>query len=48
MIGYVTMGMTLAPMIGPALGGIMDELFGWQSHVRDCFSFSGRSLSCCC
>jgi DHA1 family bicyclomycin/chloramphenicol resistance-like MFS transporter len=31
MIGYVTMGMTLAPMIGPALGGIMDELFGWQS-----------------
>ena len=31
MIGYVTMGMTLAPMIGPALGGIMEELFGWQS-----------------
>ncbi|KGF67233.1 multidrug MFS transporter [Hoeflea sp. BAL378] len=31
MIGYVTMGMTLAPMIGPALGGIMDEMFGWQS-----------------
>ena len=24
MIGYVTMGMTLAPMIGPALGGIME------------------------
>jgi DHA1 family bicyclomycin/chloramphenicol resistance-like MFS transporter len=31
MIGYVTMGMTLAPMIGPALGGVMDEVFGWQS-----------------
>lgn len=31
MIGYVTMGMTLAPMIGPALGGVMEELFGWQS-----------------
>lgn len=31
MIGYVTMGMTLAPMIGPALGGVMDEIFGWQS-----------------
>lgn len=31
MIGYVTMGMTLAPMIGPAFGGILDEVFGWRS-----------------
>ncbi|KJS18443.1 MAG: multidrug MFS transporter [Hoeflea sp. BRH_c9] len=31
MIGYVTMGMTLAPMVGPALGGILEDLFGWQS-----------------
>jgi MFS transporter, DHA1 family, multidrug resistance protein len=31
MIGYVTMGMTLAPMIGPALGGVLEEVFGWQS-----------------
>ena len=39
MIGYVTMGMTLAPMIGPALGGIMEELFGWQSVFALLFLF---------
>ncbi|WP_093966059.1 multidrug effflux MFS transporter [Actibacterium lipolyticum] len=32
MIGYVTMGMSVVPMIGPALGGILDEAFGWQAN----------------
>jgi len=31
MIGYVTMGMALAPMLGPMLGGTLDRLFGWQA-----------------
>jgi DHA1 family bicyclomycin/chloramphenicol resistance-like MFS transporter len=31
MIGYVTMGMSLAPMISPMLGGFLDESLGWQS-----------------
>jgi len=31
MIGYVTMGMALVPMIAPAIGGGLDALFGWQS-----------------
>lgn len=31
MIGYVMMGMALVPMIGPAIGGLLDELFGWQA-----------------
>lgn len=30
-IGYITMGMALAPMVGPAIGGVMDELYGWRS-----------------
>ncbi len=30
-IGYVTMGMALVPMIGPMIGGALDEAFGWQS-----------------
>jgi MFS transporter, DHA1 family, multidrug resistance protein len=30
-IGYVTMGMAVAPMIGPAIGGLLDELYGWQA-----------------
>ncbi len=31
MIGYVTMGMSIVPMIGPVIGGAMDGVFGWQS-----------------
>ncbi|WP_049836130.1 multidrug effflux MFS transporter [Octadecabacter temperatus] len=31
MIGYVTMGMSVVPMLGPALGGSLDEAFGWQA-----------------
>ncbi|WP_157015532.1 multidrug effflux MFS transporter [Mesorhizobium xinjiangense] len=30
-IGYVTMGMALVPMIGPVIGGFLDEWYGWQS-----------------
>jgi len=32
MIGYVTMGMALVPMIAPALGGFLDVIFGWQAN----------------
>ncbi len=31
MIGYVTMGLAVAPMLGPAIGGVMDTAFGWRS-----------------
>ncbi|MEP3304584.1 MAG: MFS transporter, partial [Roseibium sp.] len=30
MIGYVTMGMTVGPMLGPVFGGLLDESYGWQ------------------
>ncbi len=30
-IGYVSMAMAIAPMLGPILGGVLDELFGWRS-----------------
>lgn len=32
MIGYVTMGMSIAPMFGPAIGGVLDEAFGWHAN----------------
>ena len=32
MIGYVTMGMTIVPMIGPVLGGVLSDLLGWQAN----------------
>ncbi len=31
MIGYVTMGMAVAPMIAPAIGGGLDAQFGWKA-----------------
>ena len=31
MIGYVTMGMALVPMVAPMIGGALDEAFGWRS-----------------
>ncbi len=30
MIGYVTMGMTVMPTLAPAIGGLLDQSFGWQ------------------
>lgn len=31
MIGFVTMGMAVVPMISPMIGGVLDELFGWKA-----------------
>ncbi len=30
-IGYVTMGMAVVPMVSPALGGLLEELFNWKA-----------------
>lgn len=32
LLGYVSMGMALAPMMAPPIGGILADLFGWQSN----------------
>ncbi|MFD1883462.1 multidrug effflux MFS transporter [Paracoccus pacificus] len=31
-IGYVTMGMAMVPMVGPIIGGVLHEAFGWRSN----------------
>ena len=31
MIGYVTMAMTIIPMMSPAVGGLVGEIFGWRA-----------------
>ena len=36
MIGYVTMGMVVAPMIAPSLGAVLDEAFGWRAIFLAC------------
>lgn len=30
-IGYITMAMAVAPMLGPVIGGFLDGFFGWRS-----------------
>ncbi len=32
LMGYVGMAMAVAPMLGPLLGGALDELFGWRAN----------------
>ncbi len=31
-MGYVTMGMSVSPMLGPILGGYLDEAYGWHAN----------------
>ncbi|GLP85457.1 multidrug effflux MFS transporter [Tritonibacter mobilis] len=45
MIGYVTMGMTVVPMIGPALGGILDQAFGWHANFWLLFAAAAVTLA---
>ncbi|MCI2394162.1 multidrug effflux MFS transporter [Aliiroseovarius sediminis] len=32
LIGYVTMGMSIVPMMAPTIGGVLDEAFGWKAN----------------
>lgn len=34
LIGYVTTGMAVLPLLGPVIGGILDEAFGWQANFQ--------------
>lgn len=47
MIGYVTMGMAVAPMVAPAIGGFLDTLFGWRSTFGLVMFFSLLVLFIC-
>ncbi len=47
MIGYVTMGMAIVPMIGPAIGGLLDEAFGWQANFWLLFALGLATLWVC-
>lgn len=47
MIGYVTMGMALVPMVGPMIGGAIDEAFGWQA-IFTFLTFAGIAVLLLC
>ena len=37
-LGYVTMGMTIAPMLAPVLGSLLEESFGWRASMWACLA----------
>ena len=45
MIGYVTMAMAVAPMIGPWLGGVIDEAVGWRGTFVVLAVFGAATLT---
>lgn len=45
LIGYVTMGMSVAPMISPMIGGYLDEHYGWQSVFAFTLVAGGATLA---
>src|SRR5215208_2830936 len=44
MIGYVTMGMAVAPMIAPTIGSVLDTYFGWRASFAFLIVFGGSAL----
>lgn len=47
LIGYVAMSMAVAPMLGPMIGGLLDEFFGWRASFA-LYSVMGLALLCLC
>jgi Bcr/CflA subfamily drug resistance transporter len=47
LIGYVAMSMAIAPMLGPMVGGLLDEFFGWRASFV-LYSVMGLALLLLC
>ncbi|MEX0922848.1 MAG: multidrug effflux MFS transporter [Rhodovibrionaceae bacterium] len=42
LMGYLSMAMAVAPMLGPMLGGVLDALFGWRASF---YAFTGFGVA---
>lgn len=47
LIGYVSMSMAIAPMLGPMLGGFLDTAFGWRANFYF-YAMSGIAILALC
>lgn len=43
-IGIVTMFMSVVPMVSPAIGGMLDEAFGWKANFWVFFAIGGLTI----
>ncbi|MEX1035726.1 MAG: multidrug effflux MFS transporter [Sneathiella sp.] len=46
-ISLITMAMSVAPLLGPMLGGVLDELFGWRASFVTYTLFGMGALLIC-
>lgn len=46
-LGYVSMAMAIAPMMGPMIGGLLDEAFGWRASFVFLAGFGAMVLLLC-
>jgi DHA1 family bicyclomycin/chloramphenicol resistance-like MFS transporter len=37
-LGYVTMGMTISPMLAPLIGSLLEAAFGWRASMLACLA----------
>lgn len=44
-IGYITMGMALVPMVGPMIGGFLDEIYGWKAAFVLTLAFGAVTMA---
>lgn len=47
LMGYVGMAWAVAPMLGPMLGGVLDELFGWRASFWAFLGFGAALFAIC-
>jgi len=47
LMGYLAMAWAVAPMLGPMLGGVLDELFGWRASFVAFVAFGVVIFSLC-
>ena len=47
LLGYISMAMAVAPMLGPMFGGALDQLFGWRANFV-AFIAIGAAVFCLC
>lgn len=43
-LGYITMGMAVPPMIAPTIGGVLDAFFGWRGSFAFLLAFGAITL----
>ena len=47
LLGYLAMAWAVAPMLGPMVGGALDELFGWRANFWALFALGLGLLGLC-